>query len=252
MGRLDGKVAIVTGASSGMGEAITKLFAKEGASVVAIARRKEKLQGVIDEVTSGGGRAIAVAGDVSKEEDVQNAVKTAVEKFGRLDIVVNNAGLMDRMAPVGDLDDQVWNSVLDVNMTGPMRLMRAAIPQFLKQGSGVFVTVASIGGLYGSRAGAAYTASKHGVIGLAKNVAFMYAKKGIRSNIIAPGGVNTEITQGLDLHPEGAGIAGSGMATNPRMGEADEIARVALFLASDDASFVNGATVVADAGWSAY
>jgi NAD(P)-dependent dehydrogenase (short-subunit alcohol dehydrogenase family) len=252
MGKLENRVAIVTGASSGMGAAITRLFAEEGASVVAVARRKERLQGFVDEVAAKGGRVTAVAGDVSREEDVRNAVKTAVETYGRLDIVVNNAGLLDRMAAAGDLDDGTWEAVLEVNLTGPMRMMRAAIPQFLAQGGGVFVTVASLGGLFGARAGAAYTASKHGVIGLAKNTAFMYAKRGIRSNVIAPGGVTTEISEGIRFDPEGVGVAMSGLNLNPRTGEPEEIARVALFLASDDSSFVNGATIVADAGWSAY
>jgi NAD(P)-dependent dehydrogenase (short-subunit alcohol dehydrogenase family) len=199
---------------------------------------------VIDEIIAKGGNAIAVSGDVSREEDIRNAVKAAVEKYGRFDIVVNNAGLMNKMAPVGDLDDETWNQIIDINLTGPMRLFRAAIPIFLKQGKGVFVTTTSIGGLYGCRAGTAYTASKHGVIGL--------AKKGIRSNIIAPGGVMTDITKGIQMHPEGAALCGAGLVTNPRMGEPSEIARVALFLASDDSSFVNAATIVADSGWSAY
>jgi NAD(P)-dependent dehydrogenase (short-subunit alcohol dehydrogenase family) len=206
---------------------------------------------VIDEIIAKGGTAIAVSGDVSREEDIRNAVKAAVEKYGRFDIVVNNVGLMDKMAPVGGLDDETWNQIIDINLTGPMRLFRAAIPIFLKQGKGVFVTTASIGGLFGCRAGTTYTASKHGVIGLAKNVD-MYAKKGIRSNIIAPGGVMTDITKGIQMHPEGAVLCGAGLVTNPRMGEPSEIARVALFLASDDSSFVNAATIVADSGWSAY
>jgi len=252
MGKLDNRVAIVTGASSGMGKEIARLFAEEGASVVAVARHKEKLQGAIAEITAKGGRAIAVAGDVSREEDIRNVLKAALDTYGRLDIVINNAGLMDKMAPVGEMDDETWNEILDVNLTGPMRLFRAAIPVFLQQGKGVFVTTASVGGLFGCRAGAAYTASKHGVIGLAKNVGYMYAKKGIRSNIIAPGAVNTDITKGLRMNPEGAALCMGGMATNPRIGEPSEIARVALFLASDDSSFVNAAIIVADAGWSAY
>ena len=250
--RLENKVAIVTGASSGMGAAIAERFAKEGASVAVIARRKERLQSLIDRITADGGRAIAVAGDVTSDADVENAVKTAVRKFGKLDIVVNNAGLLDKFVPVAELDDDLWNAVLDVNLTGPMRMFRAAIPEMEKAGGGSFVTIASIGGLHGCRAGPAYTASKHGVIGLAKNVAYMYAKKGIRSNVIAPGGVKTEIGAGQQPNEKGAAVCMAGMGINPRMGEAGEIASVALFLASDDASFVNGATVVADAGWTAY
>ncbi|MDN7012963.1 SDR family oxidoreductase [Methanoculleus sp. FWC-SCC3] len=249
---LENKVAIVTGASSGMGAAIAKRFAKEGASIVALARRKERLQTLIDEIAADGGRAIAVAGDVTRDGDVENVVKTAVREFGKLDVVVNNAGLLDRFVPVAELDSDLWNAVIEVNLTGPMRMFRAAIPEMVKVGGGAFVTIASIGGLHGCRAGAAYTASKHGVIGLAKNVAYMYAVKGIRSNVIAPGGVKTEIGAGQEANEGGAAVCMAGMGINPRMGEAEEIASVALFLASDEASFVNGATVVADAGWTAY
>jgi len=252
MGKLDNRVAIVTGVSSGMGKEIARLFAQEGASVVAIARRKEMLQGVIDEITAKGGKAMAVTGDVTHEEDIRNAVETAVQQYGRLDIVVNNAGIMDKMDPVAEMDDKTWNSVLDVNLTGPMRLFRAAIPEMLRNGRGTFVTIASVGGLFGGRAGTAYTASKHGVIGLARNVAYMYARKGIRSNVIAPGQVNTGIAGGIQFNQEGARICMGGLGISPRAGEPGEIARVALFLASDDADFVNGAIVVADAGWTAY
>ena len=130
-----------------------------------------------------------------------------------------------------------------------MRMMRAAVPVFIRQGRGVFVTIASVGGLFGARAGTAYTASMHGAIGLARNVGYMYAKKGIRSNIIAPGEVRTEIGTGIQFNPEGAATCATGLDINPRTGEPEEIAKVALFLALDDSSFVNGATIVADEGW---
>ena len=152
MGRLENKVALVTGASAGMGNDIAKLFAKEGASVVVIARRKERLADLVAQIEADGGKAIAVSGDVTNEADVQLAVKTAVEKFGKLDIVVNNAGLMDKMKPVDELDDDLWNAVLNVNLTGPMRFFRAAIPVMKKNGGGVFVTISSLAGLNGARA----------------------------------------------------------------------------------------------------
>ena len=253
MGRLENKVALVTGASSGIGYQIAKLFAKEGASVVVIARRKERLADLIAQIEADGGKAVAVPGDVMIEDDVQRAVTTAVQRFGKLDIIVNNAGILDKMKPVAEVDDDLWDTVLNTNLMGPMRFFRAAIPEMEKAGGGVFITISSLGGLYGARAGAAYTASKHGVLGLAKNVAFMYANKNIRSNVIAPGGVKTEI--GADT----AGVSEMGMerfqlgmGTMPRMGEPEEIARLALFLASDEASFINGAVVTADAGWGAY
>jgi NAD(P)-dependent dehydrogenase (short-subunit alcohol dehydrogenase family) len=252
MGRLDSKVALVTGASAGMGYNIAKLFAKEGASVVVIARRKEKLATLVAQIEADGGKAVAVVGDVTIEEDIQKAVKTAVQEFGKLDIVINNAGLMDKMMPVDLLDDDLWNAVINVNVTGPMRFFRAAIPEMEKAGGGAFVTISSLAGLYGARAGAAYTASKHAVLGLAKNVAFMYANRKIRSNVIAPGGVQTEIGGTEGFNQAGMERCMMGMGTMPRMGDPEEIARLALFLASDDASLINGAVVTADAGWGAY
>lgn len=252
MSRLENKVALVTGASSGMGEQIAKLFAKEGASVVAFARRKEKLADLVEQIETDGGKAIAVTGDVTNEEDVQNAIKTAVNEYEKLDIVVNNAGLLDKMTPVGDVSDDLWNAVFNVNVTGPMRIFRAALPEMEKIGGGAFVTVASLGAIKCGIAGSSYTASKHAVLGLAKNVAYMYADKNIRSNIIAPGAVNTEMgsTASPDTSELGMNRAQLTMACIPRMGEADEIAQLALFLASDEASLVNGAVVTADAGWS--
>lgn len=253
MGKLENKVALVTGASSGMGNAIARLFAKEGASVVAVARRKERLADLVKEIEADGGKAIAVAGDVTSEEDVQNAVKTAVKEYGKLDIVSNNAGLLDKTDPIAVMDDETWNKVFDVNVNGPMRIFRAAIPEMEKHGGGAFVTIASIASTCGARGGPAYTASKHAVLGLAKNVAYFYAKKDIRSNIITPGYVATEMVEGLtNVNQEGLEIASAGAGANPRMGEAIEIAQLALFLASDDSSFVNGAVIAADAGWSAY
>lgn len=253
MGKLEGKVALVTGASSGMGYETAKLFAKAGASVVVIARRKERLEDLVAQIKDDGGKAVVVVGDVMKEDDVQRAVKTAVQEFGRLDIVINNAGIMDKMKPVTETDDELWNSVLSTNLTGPMRFFRAAIPYMLKNGGGTFITISSLGGIYGARGGAAYTASKHGVLGLAKNVAFIYADQNIRSNVIVPGGVNTEISRDMDEWSElGGQQCSMGLDTMVRMGEPEEVARLTLFLASDDASFINGAVVAADAGWSAY
>ena len=157
-----------------MGAAITKRFAEEGAKVIAIARRKEKLQCVIDEVTGKDGTAIAVSGDVSMEEDVKNAVKAAVDTFGKLDTVVNNAGSLDKVAPVGDLDDKTWEQVFAVNVDGPMYMFRAAIPEMLKNpgdaeglNKGAFVTVSSIAGTHGGHAGAGQTtADALGAIGV--------------------------------------------------------------------------------------
>lgn len=251
--RLSSKVAIITGAASGMGKAIAELYAAEGASVVVADLRLEAAQAVAEIIASGGGAAIAVAANVAKEEDVQKLVDTTVERFGTVDILVNNAGIMDNFVPAGEVTDELWERVFAVNTTGPMRTTRKVLPIFMEKKSGVIVNVASAGGLFGSRAGAAYTASKHAVIGFTKNVGFQYANLGIRCNAIAPGGVNTNIATTINAPNEfGMSRAMAGITLNPRTGEPEEIAKVALFLASDDASFVNGTVVTADAGWTAY
>lgn len=251
--KLENKVAIVTGAASGIGKAIATLYAKEGAKVVVSDINLDAAQVVVAEIESAGGPAIAVMTNVAKQEDVDNLIETTIKSFGTVDIVVNNAGIMDNFIPVAEVTDEVWDKVIAVNTTGPMRLIRKAMPIFLEKKKGVIINIASIGGLQGSRAGAAYTASKFAVVGLTKNIGFQYAKEGIRCNAIAPGGVNTNIGKTID-NPSKFGMerATSGAVNNPRMGEPVEIAQVALFLASDDSSFVNGTVITADSGWTAY
>ncbi|MCK9857786.1 SDR family oxidoreductase [Paenibacillus sp. ATY16] len=251
--RLSGKVAVITGAASGMGKAIAELYAAEGAKVVVSDLRVDTAQIVVDGIEEKGGTAVAVAANVAKEEDVQQLIDTAVEKFGTVDILVNNAGIMDNFVPAADLTDELWERIFAINTTGPMRTIRKVLPLFQEKKAGVIVNIASAGGLFGSRAGVAYTASKHAVVGLTKNVGFQYATQGIRCNAIAPGGVNTNIGTSINApNPFGMERAMVGIQVNPRAGEPEEIAKVALFLASDDSSFVNGTVVTADAGWTAY
>lgn len=253
MSKLAGKVAVVTGAASGMGRQIAELYAKEGAKVVVADIQLEEAQKTVDEIKANNGEALAVVANVMKEEDVQAMIDKAVETYGTLDILVNNAGIMDNFVPARELTDELWDRVFAINTTGVMRTTRKAISIFEKQGNGVIVNIASAGGLFGSRAGAAYTASKHAVVGFTKNVGFQYANKNIRCNAIAPGAVNTNIGTTLYAPDEfGQERAMIGMGTNPRVGEASEIAKVALFLGSDDSSFVNGTVITADAGWTAY
>lgn len=251
--KLKDKVAVVTGAASGMGKAIATLFAKEGAKVVVSDLNGEGAQATVDEITAAGGTAIAVTTNVAKEDDVQKMIDTAVSEYGTLDIMVNNAGIMDNFMPAHKLTDEMWDRVLAVNTYGVMRGTRKALEIFLEKESGVIVNIASAAGITGSRAGFAYTASKHAVVGMTKNVGYQYAEKGIRCNAIAPGGVNTNIGTTM-AEPDEFGMARSmaGIDSNPRSGEPEEIAAVALFLASDDSSFVNGEVIRADAGWLAY
>ena len=251
--KLEGKVAVVTGSASGIGKAIATLFAKEGASVIISDLNESGAQEVVKEIEKNGGKAKAVVANVTKQEDIDHMIETAVDTFGSFDILVNNAGIMDNMMPADKVTDELWDKVFAINTTSMMRTTRKALSIFLKQEHGVIVNIASAAGLTGSRAGAAYTASKHAVVGLTKNVGFQYATKGVRCNAIAPGGVNTNIGTTMAEPDEfGMGRAMSGSDNNPRSGEPVEIAQVALFLASDDASFVNGEVIKADAGWLAY
>lgn len=255
MGRLEGKIAVVTGASSGMGQAITRLYAAEGAKVVAAARRKDRIEALAAEAAKSGGIVEPYAADMFKTEDVEGMVDFAVEKFGRIDILVNCAGILDGFTTLANMKQETWENVLRVNLTAPMEASSRALGYMLKQESGgVIVNVASIGGLRGAGGGAAYVTSKHGLVGLTKNVAFTYADQKIRCNAICPGGVETEIAANLD--PAKIDMLGMGKTqlintTNPRNGKAYEVAAVALFLASDEAGFVNGVAMPVDAGWCA-
>jgi NAD(P)-dependent dehydrogenase (short-subunit alcohol dehydrogenase family) len=250
--RLEGKVAIVTGAASGMGKAIAELYAKEGAKVVATDLNLEGVQSVVTGITEKGGMAIALKTNVGELDDVNAMIDTAANEFGTLDILVNNAGIMDNMAAVGDVDDARWDLIFDVNTKSVMRAIRKALPIFLDKGKGVIVNIASTGGFSGAHAGAAYVASKHAVVGLTKNTAFMYAQKGIRCNAIAPGATITNISSSMtNLNEFGASRTKITQGVIPRAGTPEEIAQVALFLGSDESSFVNGAIVTADAGWTA-
>lgn len=252
MQKLENKTVIVTGAASGMGKAIAILFAQEGAKVALADLVQADAELVAEEIRKQGGKAIGIACDVSSEDSVKHLVETTLSEFGGLDILVNNAGIMDNFTPVERVSDGLWEKVMAVNVNGPFYTSRLAIRHMLTKGKGVIINIASIGGLNGSRAGLAYTASKHALVGMTKNIGFMYAKKGIRCNAIAPGGVNTNIMKNAQPDAEGAVLCSSGIGSNPRMGEPEEIAKTALFLASDDSSFITGTVITADGGWTAY
>jgi NAD(P)-dependent dehydrogenase (short-subunit alcohol dehydrogenase family) len=255
MKKLENKVSIITGAGSGMGKAIALLFAAAGSKVVATDIDQARLNALKDEVAKNSLEITTAIADMAKETDIENMVKTALDNYGTLDILVNNAGIMDNFQPVAELENSTYEKVMRVNIEGPFKAMRSALKIFLKQGSGIIINNASIGGLKGGAAGAAYTASKHALIGLTKNTGYMYSKSGIRCNAIAPGAVATNIGDTIDnskITPLVNDRIMSGLVLNPRTGEPDEIAQVALFLASDDSSFINGQVIVADGGWTAY
>ena len=252
MKKLENRTVIVTGAASGMGKAISILFAAEGANVVLADLKQNEIDQVVNSIIQEGGKAIGVVCNVANESDIKTLIDTTIKKFTTLDILINNAGVMDDFMPIDFVTNELWDRVMDVNLNGPFYACRSSIPIMLKQGNGIIINIASVGGLFGSRAGLSYTTSKHALIGLTKNIGFMYAQKGIRCNAIAPGGVNTNI--GKDMKPNKFGYERcvSGGSNMPRTGESNEIATTALFLACNDSSFINGAVITADGGWTAY
>ena len=210
------------------------------------------IQEVVDSIVSEGNNAAGEVCDVGQALEVKQLVAKVLAEYGSIDILVNNAGVMDDFMPAVDLDLERWHHVMNVNLHGPFYFCHEILPSMIERSKGTILNISSVGGLQGARAGAAYTAAKHGLIGLTKNIAFMYLGKGIRCNAIAPGGVKTNI--GASMHPNAFGYERmmTGTANMPRMAEPEEIAVAALFLISDDGSFVNGEVLVADGGWTAY
>lgn len=252
--RLKDKVAVITGAGSGIGRATAELFAAEGAAVVASDWNARSLEDAVVAIRAAGGRIVAVQGNVALRTDAEAMIDRAVGEYGRLDVLVNNAGAMDYNHGVGSVPDEVWERLLAINLTGPMFTSRRAVQRMLASGGGAIVNVVSAAGESGAVAGAAYTAAKHGLLGLTRNTAWMYAQKDIRCNAILPGGVKTAIVAGMDAQkwdPEGTQRVRAFHATMPGLLEPLDIARLALFLASDEARHVNGAAVTADGGWLA-
>ena len=245
------KSVIVTGAGSGIGRAAAIQFAKQGAKVLIADLNEKTATAVVDEIHALGGIAAAITGDLSDQAVVEKVVNAAITIHGGLDILVNNAGIMDSMGANDEVSTAEWDRVIRVNLTAPFMLSRAALPHMLLQGKGAIVNTASEAGFRGSAAGPAYTASKHGVIGLTKSDAVMYRTRGIRVNAIAPGGTKTNISVIPVAGNKGPEILGGYMSNVGRIAEADEVAAAILFLASDAASDISGVVLPVDGGWSA-
>ena len=251
--KLQGKSIVVTGASSGMGKAIVELFVKEGANVVAVARRQERLEALEDAFAGEAGKIVAFTGDVSKQADSESMIDIAVERFGKLDVLVNNAGVMDDMSPIGELTNETLERIYGINVFGPFYSMRKAVNVFLAQGGGGnIINIASMGYIK-TVAGPAYCSSKAAIVSLTRNTAFMYMPQRIRCNAIAPGGISTEISASMGI-PSKAGYerVKAGLAAAPKeLGKAEDIAMAALFLASDDSAYISGDVMCIDGGWNA-
>lgn len=244
--KLAGKVALVTGSSRGIGKAIAELFAKEGASVVITAKDPARLQKTAKELG-----ALAIAADLRKEAEVQNVVNKTIEKFGRLDILVNSAGIFPKVKPLHEITEEEWNEVIDINLNGQFRFTKAAIPH-LKKNGGIIINIASTAGLkaYQDFSADAYSASKAALVLLTKTWALEYAKDRVRVNCICPGVVETDMTQEFLATPALREMLNFVYPLG-RIGTVDDVAKSALYFASDDSSWVTGAVLALDGGESA-
>lgn len=250
MQALVGKVAIVTGASSGIGRATALLFARHGASVVVGARRRPELERLVPEIREAGGAAVCVAGDVRDEAFAQALVHNAVEHFGGLDIAFNNAGTLGEMGPTLDVSTPGWRDTLDTNLTSAFLGAKHQIPAMLKRGGGsVIFTSSFVGYTVGFPGAAAYAASKAGLIGLTQALAAEFGPQAVRVNALLPGGTHTPMAQAMNGTPEAMAHV-AGLHALKRIAQPEELAQSVLYLASDASSFTTGAAMLVDGGVS--
>lgn len=242
--RFADRVAFITGAASGMGRAMAAEFADQGAAVVAL------------DVDGDGARAtvgddgLAVTADVGDAAAISAAVRTALDRFGRIDVLCSNAGVLDDYAPALDTSPELWDRLVRINLTGTFLLARAILPGMLERGSGHIITTCSLSSFVAGGGGAAYTASKHGLLGLTRQLAYDYGSAGVRANAICPGLIETGMTKPLLDDPESGARKFVEETPTNTWGQPVEVARLAAFLASGDAPFINGAHVAIDGGWT--
>ncbi len=242
---LKDKVAIVTGGGSGFGQAMAELYANQGAKVVVA--DISDAQATVDAIKKSGGEAFYVKTDVSNPQDCENLVKQAVEKYGKLDIAFNNAGIGGDTKPIGEYSIEVWNRIIGINLSGVFYGMHYQIPQMLKNGGGVIVNMSSVLGQVGLPGASGHVAAKHGVVGLTQTAALEYGQQNIRVNCVGPGWVDTHLTHSMNQNTEEHTMMVNASPMK-RLGKIEEIVDLVLWLSSDRASFCNGAYYPVDGG----
>ncbi|GEN50427.1 SDR family NAD(P)-dependent oxidoreductase [Alkalibacterium pelagium] len=240
--KLKDKVALVIGGTSGIGEATAKAYAEEGAKVIVGGRKKDEGDRIVREIREAGGTAIFAKVDTTKADEVEAAVQTAQDEYGTLDILYNGAGIHDSYQTALDISEEDYDQLMAVNVKGPYLATKAALPVFLEKGKGTIVNVGSQATHVAGPGGSAYVTSKHALEGFTKQLAYDFGSKGIKANLLAPGFVETPMTEGIeeerlkDIPAE-------------RAGKPEEVARLAVFLASDDSNYMHGTSVTMDGGW---
>jgi NAD(P)-dependent dehydrogenase (short-subunit alcohol dehydrogenase family) len=245
MKKLENKVVFITGGASGIGKASAIEAAKEGATVVIADLPNSKHEETLKELNVSGAKSLFVPVDVSDVDSVKQAIQITVTKFGRLDVALNNAGIAASFSDIHETDEKAWHRIIDVNLNGQFYCVKYELQQFLKQGGGVIVNLASVAGIRAEPGTPAYTASKHGLLGLTKNIAVQYGSRNIRANAILPYYIDTPLTGNMPKEVQSVWAAAT---PAKRLGKAEEIAKAFIYLASDDSSYCNGTQLVLDGG----
>lgn len=243
MGKLQNRVALVYGGTSGLGEASAKKFAAEGAKVAVAGRSEEDGKRIVNEIKSAGGEAIFVKVDLMDAAQIKESVKTVIDEYGTIDILYNGAGILDKYENVIDTDMDTFDNLMALNVKAPFIATKEVMPLFVEKGSGTVINLGSQATRFAGVGGTAYVTTKHAIEGFTKQLAYDFGPKGIKANLLVPGFIETPMTEGIEE-------ARLNAIPDRRAGKAEEVASLALFLASDDSNYMNGTTVLMDGGWT--